>query len=477
MQSREGCRSVSETFDLVVHGGRLVSSSGEREGVLAVMDGRVSAILPRDARPSAERLIDASGLHVFPGIIDTHVHTRHPGVAAREDITSGTTAAAAGGITTLLEMPISTIAVNSADAVERRQAAMQPGALVDFGLYGGAGQENVDAIAEQARAGVVGFKTFLQPPPPARLGEFEGLWCTDTATLRDLLSATAATGLPHAFHCEDAALFTALQARLEAAGRYDGLAHADSRPPVVEERSVAALVPLAAEARARMHVVHLSSPRSAQLVLDARRRGVDVTAETCPPYLFFSCEKLETLRGFAKCNPPLRERDDVEGLWRYLAAGAVDVVGTDHSPFLDEEKRRGDANIFLAPPGLCGLEVALPLMLTAVHEGRLPLEQLVSLMSERAASLFGLPRKGRLEPGCDADFVLVDRAHTWTFDHTRARTKSKENMRIYDGVTLVGRVVSTFLRGRPVVEDGEVVGRPGAGRFVRPERHDAASVH
>jgi dihydroorotase-like cyclic amidohydrolase len=374
-------------------------------------------------------------------------------------------------------MPISKIPVNAAAAVTRRVAEMQPGAFIDFGLYGGAGQENVDAIEEQALAGVVGFKTFLQPPPSARLDEFVGLWCTDTAAVRDILAATAATRLPHAFHCEDAALFSALQARLEAAGRLDGLAHAESRPPVVEERSVAGLLVLAAEARARVHVVHLSSPRSAQLVLDARQRGVDVTAETCPSYLFFSSEVLATLRGFAKCNPPLRDRDDVEGLWRYVSAGAIDVIGTDHSPFLDDEKMRGDANIFLAPPGLCGLEVALPLMLTAVHGGRLSLAQLVSLMSERAASLFRLPRKGRLKPGYDADFVLVDCAHEWTFDHTRARTKSRGNMRIYDGTALAGSVVSTFLRGRPVVEDGELVGKPGFGRLVRPERQDAASIH
>lgn len=475
-----GCGGLSvmrERFDTVIWGGTVVSSQGTHPAAIAIGDGRIRTLLPADDRPPAAEWVDARGLHVLPGIIDTHVHLRHPGHPGREDAESGTRAAAAGGITTLLEMPISKMPVNSADAVASRAEAIAAGALVDFALYGGAGQENVAAVAGQAEAGVVAFKTFLQPPPPARLDEFSGLWCTDDTRLRELMAAVAATGRRHAFHCEHAPLFAALQRRLESQGRRDGLAHVESRPPVVEEVSVAMVLALAGEARARVHIVHVSSPRSVQLVADARARGLDVTAETCPPYLFFTSEALGRLGGFAKCNPPLRSAEDVEGLWRYLVLGGIDVIGTDHSPFLDDEKARGAENIFLAPPGLCGLETALPLMLTAVHDGKLALRQLVTLMSERAASLFGLPGKGRLEPGADADLALVDLKHAWVFDHGRAVTRSRGNMRIYDGLPLVGRVVSTYVRGTRVFHEGDVVGSPGHGRFVRPEERHASSSH
>jgi len=461
---------MPEAFDLVLHGATIVTTREMRPGTIAVRGGRIAALLDRDARPATAETIDATGLHVLPGLIDPHVHTRHPGMTEREDFLSGTRAAAAGGITTLLEMPISSVPSSSAAGVRRRLESMRPDACVDFGLYGGAGEENLEAIQEQADAGVVAFKTFLQPPPPARLEEFRGLWCTSPVALREVMASVAATGLRHAFHCEHAPLFLELQRRLEVAGRVDGPAHADSRPPIVEETSVAMLLAMAEEARAAVHAVHLSSPRSARLVADARARGVDVTAETCPPYLFLTREALGLHAGFAKCNPPLREAADVEGLWEAVRHGTIDVIGTDHSPFLDEEKARGFQNIFLAPPGLCGLEIVAPLMLTAAHDGRLSLPRVASLLSTRAAEVFALPGKGRLEPGADADLTLVDLTADWTFDHRRCLSKSRGNMRVFDGLRLLGRVVSTFVRGQRVFHDGEVTGRPGDGRFIRPER-------
>jgi allantoinase len=433
-----------------------------------VRGGRIAALLGPDARPPAGEIVDATGLHVLPGLIDTHVHTRHPGVAAREDFQSGTAAAAAGGITTLFEMPISKVPANSEDRVLARVAAMTPQAHIDFALYGGAGHENIDRIAEQADAGVVAFKTFLQPPPSARLDEFFGLWCTDYRLLRDVMRAVASTGRRHCFHCEYAPMYQALQAELEAGGRRAGRAHAESRPAIVEELSVAMVLALAAESNGPVGVVHGSTARSAALVADARRRGMDATIETCPPYLYFTDEALDRLGPFAKCNPPLRSRDEVDRLWQALADGQIDYIGTDHSPFLADEKAASSDDIFKAPPGLCGLEVLAPLMLTAVANGRLSLPRMVELCASRAAAIFHLPDKGRLAPGADADIVLVDLRSRWTYDSSRAITRSRANMAIYDGVELQGRVVATFVRGIRVFSDGEVVGPVGHGRLLTP---------
>lgn len=455
-------------FDLLVTGGTVVSGAGRRSAHIGIRDGLIAAVLDAGTRAGAGDVIDARGLHVLPGVIDTHVHTRHPGVPAREDFESGTSAAAAGGITTLFEMPISKLPANSGVALARRAELLAPTALIDFALYGGAGHENLDEIASQADAGAIAFKTFLQPPPPARLDEFFGLWCTDEVRLRDVVRAVRATGLRHAFHCEHTPTFEAMQRQLEAQGRRTGRAHAESRPPIVEDLSVAMVLSLAEELAAQVHVVHCSSPRAVRLARDARARGVDATVETCPPYLFFTDEALDRLGPYAKCNPPLRGEGEVQALRECLREGLIDVVGTDHSPFLAADKAQGDEDIFLAPPGLAGLEVLVPLLLTAVHQGWLSLEAMVRLTSENAAKLFRLPAKGRIEVGADADLTLVDTAAAWRYDHTRAVTRSRDNMRIYDGVEMHGRVVTTVVRGVPVFREGSLAGHHGHGRFVRP---------
>jgi allantoinase len=461
-------------FDLLIRNGIVVTSVGALNADLGVHDGKIAGFVARDARPPHREAVDARGLHVLPGIIDTHVHTRDPGVVEREDFWSGTCAAAAGGITTLFEMPIAKRPVNSARTLKERAALIQPRALIDFGLYGGAGQENIDAIAEQASAGAVAFKTFLLPPPPARLDEFVGLWCTSPSALRDVMAATSQTGIPHAFHAEHAGMIETLEAGLRAAGRVDALAHAESRPSIVEEAAVAMVLAGAREHGGHVHFVHVSSWRSADLIARARAQGISVTAETCPQYLCLTTDALAKHGGFAKCNPALRSAIDVERLWPFVIDGTVDVLGSDHSPFLDAEKERGSENIFLAPPGLTGLELMLPLMLTSVAAQRLTLGRMVRLMSERAAELFRLAGKGRVAPGCDADLTLVDLSARWQFDRRRSFSHTPGGMRAYDGLELQGRVVSTFVRGERVFHEGEITGRQGHGRFVRPERSPRA---
>jgi dihydropyrimidinase/allantoinase len=254
------------------------------------------------------------------------------------------------------------------------------------------------------------------------------------------------------------------------------MAHAASRPLVVEDTAVALVLALGEDAKAKVHLVHVSSPRAARLARDARARGVDVTVETCPHYLLLDESALARHQGFAKCNPPLRRPEDAAALWEHLRAGDIDVMGSDHSPFLAEEKAAGSRSIFLSPPGLGGLEVLLPLMLTAAAQGRLSLPDVARLLAERAAIVFRFPRKGRLELGADADLALVDLAAEWTYDHRRALTRSRESMRVYDGLSLRGRVVSTYVRGRRVFHEGEVTAAPGYGRFIRPEGGDPAGA-
>jgi dihydropyrimidinase/allantoinase len=238
---------------------------------------------------------------------------------------------------------------------------------------------------------------------------------------------------------------------------------------VVEDVSVAIVLALAAEIGGAVQVVHMSSPRAAQMVKRAKADGVNVTAETCPQYLFLTWEALKAHGPFAKCNPALRSPETVQAFWPYLFDDTIDVIGSDHAPYVAEEKTRGLEDVFKATAGMPGLEPMLPLMLTAVNQGRISLPRVAYLMAERAADLFRLPGKGRIAVGHDADLTLVDLAAEWTFDRRRSFSKAGDNMRAYHGRQMKGRVISTLVRGRRVYQEGDIIAQPGYGRFVRPD--------
>ncbi len=455
--------------DLVVRGGTLVTGDGVRRGGLAVRDGTIAVIDRDDALPGARETIDAAGLHVLPGVIDTHVHLRDPGRLEREDWITGTRAAAAGGITTILEMPIAIPPVHTAAILRERAAVVEPKSLVDFGLYAGASGDNLEEIEAMAAAGAVAFKTFRTDPVPGREGEFVGICCPDAGQMLAVMERTARTGLLHVVHAEEQQILNITGARARASGRRDGRVHAAARPPVAEAASVAQCIALAAATGGRLQIAHLSAPEAVDLVAAAKDRGLRVTAETCPHYLMFTEEALDEWGPYAKCNPPLRTREAQDRLWEAVRDGRIDVIGTDHSPFLAAEKGDPGGDIWSAPPGLPGLEELLPLMLTAVHRERLTLPQLVRLVSERPARLFGLwPRKGALSVGADADLTLVDTMAEHVHDHSRLQTRARATALLYDGLRLRGKPVATIVRGRVVMRDGRIAGEPGWGRWVRP---------
>jgi allantoinase len=453
------------TYDLLIKNGTLVSGEGEVLMDIAVLDGKVAAQLTPGQDVDAKEVVDARGLHVFPGVVDGHCHMRDPGRMEREDFWTGTQAAAAGGITTACEMPISIPPVYTAEILKQRAETVQPRALIDFALYGTAGFENLDEIQGLADAGAVAFKTYLHPAEPGREKEFTGLICPDSGSQYEAMEAVARTGRRHCLHCETNEMVMMFTEKMKKSGRTDGLVHTESRPAVCEDSSVALSLAIGAVVDASMVICHMSSAGAVQLVKEAKARGVDVIAETCPSYIFMSDEYLSEFGPYAKNNPPLRSEANRQELWDYINDGTIDYIATDHSPWRPESK---DGGIFTANSGIASFDMILPVMIDAINRDVINYGKAVVMLSEKPADVFKLGEKGHLKPGFDADFVLVNMKGEFVFDMKKSYSKAGETMHVFDGKKLSGKIQSTWVRGTKVHEDGKTVAEAGYGRFVRP---------
>lgn len=442
--------------DLVLSGGTVVDVDGRVAADVAITDGIVVAVGAPGTMPIARERVDVSGMHLIPGAIDVHVHFREPGYTHKEDWGTGTAAAAMGGTTTVFEMPNTHPPTRSAVELRAKQEAARK-ACVDFGLYGLLAEDNLDELEALAAAGANAFKCFMG-------NTFGNLPSPSTGAMLEGFEIVATTGLRISLHAETASIMAHRQAKLEAAGRNDPLAHIAARPAVVAAEAVARAAILAEWTGARLHVLHISSALELPHLAAAKARGVDITGETCPCYLLLDTRDYARLGSVIRVNPPVREASDAEAIWRALLDGTVDMIATDHAPHLPEEKRRDV--IWRADCGFPGVETQMPLMLTQVAKGRLSLEQYVRLSSHNPARRFGLyPHKGRIGVGAHADIAVVDLSRRETI---RAETlQSRGKITPFEGVETIGAPVHTLVRGRFVQKDRRLVpGGAGWGRQV-----------
>jgi allantoinase len=449
-------------YDLIVSGRVVFPSRVLEHGYVAVRGERIAAIGEGNRVPAARRMVRAEHAYVLPGVVDTHVHTRSE---PAEGITHCTESAVAGGVTTIADMPYDMpAAVPDVETFRQKIADVEAQAVADVALYGTIRKEGgLDEIERLAVAGACAFKFATYEADPIRFPRIAD------GEMLAAFQRVAATGLPAAVHCENQDIADRGVAEARAAGRTGPSAHGWSRPPVSETEAVGRVLELAHDTGVHLHIVHASVPRSFDLVRRSREEGVHVTAETCIQYLVLDETAMERLGALAKINPPLRAREHVDALWAYLAAGRIDQVTSDHAPWA--RSRKADADIFGNASGAPGVETLLPVLYHAgVASQRITILQLVALLAEHPARNFGLfPRKGVLAPGADADVTILDPDAIWTVCGTHLH--SAAGWTAYEGMEIRGRVVQTFVRGRPVYEDGVVVARPGDGGFIRPLSH------
>lgn len=448
----------------VVRGQRVVLPGGERPASVHIRDGTIVDIAPYDSRPAGVPALDAGALVVLPGLVDTHVHINDPGRADWEGFEHATRAAAAGGVTTVVDMPLNSVpATTSVDGFDAKLRAASGRCHVDVGFWGGVVPGNAGELAGLAARGALGFKCFLAP---SGVDEFPHVGERD---LRAALPILASLGLPLLAHAE-------LPARLRdpdpAANPREYRTWLDSRPPDSEVAAIDLLVALARDAGAAVHIVHLAAAEEALPGLRAARAaGLHVTVETCPHYLTFAAEDIERGATAFKCAPPIRLRRQRERLWQALAEGDIDLVATDHSPAPPSMKRIGDGDFVRAWGGIASLQTGLAAVWTGAHARGLPLASVVRWMAEAPARLAGLDRldrkKGAIAAGRDADLVIWDPDANTLVDP--ATLEYRHPITPYAGMTLRGRVHRTLLRGTVVFDDGQFaapIGRMTLGRHA-----------
>ena len=451
----------STNLDLLIRGDLVLADRVAQDHQVGVKDGVIIGIYADDQAPRAKKSIDVTGQLVFPGVVDAHVHSFSN---LHEKFEHSTAAAAAGGVTTIIEMPYDQGApVVTPEIFQAKIDLIQQSAKVDVALLATLPKDgNPRAINALADMGACGFKLSVFETDPERFPRI------NDDVLLDILPRIAETGLAVGFHAENDVIIESLISRFKSEGKTYPKAHCETRPPISETTAVVKLLEFAYWTGVKLHIYHVSHPRCLELIDWYRRQGVDVTAETCPHYLVLHEDDMDTHKAFSKINPPFRKKEAMEAMWGALQKGLIDFIASDHAPWPLERKQ--NPNIFDNGSGAPGLEAILPLMYSeAVVERGLDPVTLAHYLAQRPAERFKLaPRKGAIIVGADADFAVLDPNCQWAFQADKSRSSAKWSP--YDGMKIQGKVTRSILGGRFIYEDDKLLAQGGDGAFIPAQR-------
>jgi dihydroorotase len=422
---------------------------------LAIENGRILKIGKGSHMPKADETINLRNLLVLPGLIDAHVHLRDEEKAYKEDFYTGTAAAAAGGITTVLDMPNNAPVTMSAETLKNRMKIAKGKALVNVGFYSEF-PNNLNETKDVVAEGAVAFKLFMAH-------QIGGLNIDDDQALQDAFRKVGELGVPVAVHAEDKATLQAAEEKLKKVNRHDVSAFLTAHSELVELKAIERLLELSAQINLRLHFCHVTTQEGLAAVVEAKKSGRAVTCEVTPNHLLLSNEDFERYGSLLAMMPPLRSKSHIEALWKGIVDGLVDIIASDHAPHALKEK--SESSIWNAKVGVPGLETTLPLMLTMVRKNRLSLANLVQLLSEKPAEIFKLKDRGRLEQGQKADLAAIDFNRKFKIDASKFHSKAKYSP--YDGWEVQGTPVKTFVNGLLIMDEQEIVAKAGSGGIIR----------
>lgn len=444
------------TYDLIIKNGNIVTAESIVQGDIAIQDGKIQKVsIGQPLEGSAGREINAEGLHILPGLIDTHVHFNEPGRTEWEGLETGSRGLAAGGVTTFFDMPLNSTppTINKAN-LDLKKACADEKSIVNPRFWGGLVPENINDLKELHENGVIGFKAFMSP---SGIADFNHV---DDETIFKGMKEIATLGSLLAVHAESTVICDQLAQEKQAQGKTTARDFVESRPIISEIEAVRRIISYAEATGCKVHVVHASSRKVVEVIQAAKDRGVDITVETCPHYLALTVKDLEEKGGLAKCCPPLRDEDEVEDLWVAVANGEINVIASDHSPAPASMKTITD-NYFEGWGGISGAQSTLNILLTEGYFKRnLPLEKIVALTATNPAKLFGLENKGTIAEGYDADLAIVNLEESFELKNEDLFYRHQHSP--YVGMTFKGKVQSTIVNGEVVFEKGEITAKQKA---------------
>jgi len=428
--------------DLVIKNAKLVLPDGIVDGGIVIEGSRIKEIKRSSNLPDSGEVIDAKGNHVLPGLIDAHVHFREPGASSKEDWKTGSSAAAAGGITTVLDMPNTQPPTTTLENLEEKRKIASSKSVVDYGFHFGACNENMEEMNSLAD-GIASVKFYMSQTTG-------NLTVDNDAIFHEELKIMAEKGILATVHAENGEMIEYLTGKLQEKGRDDPLAYADSRPPICAADAVNTAIFIAGMAECRLHLCHTSTSLEVSLI-EEHKKFQQLTAEATPHHLFLTRDDLKKLGAYAKTNPPLRNEEDRKALWNGITSGSIDIIASDHAPHLPESKENG---IWKSSAGVPGIETLLPLLLNEVNKGTLSLEKVVMLTVENPAKIFKIKNKGMIAEGYDADLTIVNLNEEFKVKNDELFTKCGWSP--FNGWKLKGRVVTTLVRGNVVFDHGNI---------------------